>query len=36
MMNNEDVLYVGVDELCNRSNTYKGKKTKWGMKFKNV
>lgn len=23
MMNNEDALYVGVDELCNRSNTYK-------------
>lgn len=39
VMNNEDVLYVGVDELCNRSNTYKvvflGKKQngEWNLKM---
>lgn len=39
MMNNEDALYVGVDELCNRSNTYKvvflGKKQngEWNLKM---
>lgn len=39
MINNEDALYVGVDELCNRSNTYKvvflGKKQngEWNLKM---